>query len=463
MEFLPTWPFGINTQIAFGLLLFAGAIGGFFAHRLSWMPSITGFMVVGLLIGPSGVNLLPAEALELTRPLIDIAIGLILYSLGLTLDLRTILHDRRLVLTGLLESGATFIVTFMLLSLLGLSDLLAGLAAAIVISSSPAVLLHVAHEVGAAGPVTERAKYLVALNNLFSFLAFSALLPVGHLARNTDRLAAFLQPVYQLVGSFLVAALIAIVLVYVSRLTHRASQYRLALIVGALMLGVGIAHALNLSTLFVPLAIGIVVSSLEKDEVISEVAFGEFFEIFFVVLFVYAGAKINIADLREVGWIALAAVVARIAVKVATVYGMEYRRPGVARRPAVATGLLLVPMAGLAIGLAQTAGTLFALEAARLNTLILAAVAILETIGPFIAAWAFRLAGEAGADKTAPHNPNLSAVQARAGNSVGPEGPWRYANSRRWRYGEPACAVQSDAEISRKSGCRCGYGGPRLM
>ena len=356
MEFLPTWPFGINTQIAFGVLLFAGAIGGFFAHRLSWMPSITGFMAVGLLIGPSGVNLLPSAALELTRPLIDIAIGLILYSLGLTLDLRTILHDRRLVLTGLLESGATFLVTFMLLTWLGLPNLLAGLAAAIVISSSPAVLLHVAHEVGAAGPVTERAKYLVALNNLFSFLAFSALLPVGHLARNADRLAAFLQPIYQLVGSFLVAALIATALVYVARLTHRAGQYRLALIIGALMLGVGIAHALNLSALFVPLAIGIVVSSLEKDDVISEVAFGEFFEIFFVVLFVYAGAKINIADLAEVGWIALAVVAIRIAVKVATVYGMEYR-PGVARRPAVATGLLLVPMAGLAIGLAQTAGT----------------------------------------------------------------------------------------------------------
>lgn len=401
MDFLPTWPLGINTQIAFGLLLFAGAIGGFLAHRLSWMPSITGFMVVGLLIGPSGVNLLPAAALGLTRPLIDIAIGLILYSLGLTLDLRTILHDRRLLLTGFLESGATFLVTFFLLTWLGLSDLLAGLAAAIVISSSPAVLLHVAHEVGAAGPITERAKYLVALNNLFSFLAFSALLPAGHLARNADRLSAFLQPVYQLFGSILVATLIATVLVYVSRLTHRAGQYRLALIIGALMLGVGIAHALNLSALFVPLAIGIVVSSLEKDEVISEVAFGEFFEIFFVVLFVYAGAKINIADLAEIGWVALAVVAARIAVKVLTVFGFA-RWQGVAPRPAVATGLLLVPMAGLAIGLGQTADTLFALEAARLNTLILAAVAILETIGPFVAAWAFRLAGEVGADEKAP-------------------------------------------------------------
>ncbi len=53
-------------------------------------------------------------------------------------------------------------------------------------------------------------------------------------------------------------------------------------------------------------------------------------------------------------------------------------------------------MAGLAIGLAQTADSLFALEAAQLNAIVLASVAILETIGPPIAAYAFHLAGETG-------------------------------------------------------------------
>jgi hypothetical protein len=92
----------------------------------------------------------------------------------------------------------------------------------------------------------------------------------------------------------------------------------------------------------------------------------------------------------------LALVTTRITAKWLTVYGMT-RWQGVAPQPAAATGLLLIPMAGLAIGLAQTAETLFALEAAQLNALILATVAILETIGPPIAGWAFRLAGEAGA------------------------------------------------------------------
>ncbi|MEW6165426.1 MAG: cation:proton antiporter [Pseudomonadota bacterium] len=395
LDFLPGWPPQFNAQTAFGLLLFAGVVGGYFAHRISWMPSITGFMAVGVLIGPSGIDLLTSDALDMTRPLIDVALGLILYRLGLSLDLRAMLHDRRLLLTSLLESAATFLASFALLTWLGLPALIAGLAAAIVISSSPAVLIHVAHETGAAGPVTERAKELVALNNLFSFLVFSALLPAGHLAMAADWGKALLQPVYQLVGSLVVAALIGALLVHIARLTRGARQYRLALIIGALMLGVGIAEALHLSALFVPLAIGVVVRTLERDDLISDVAFGEAFELFFVVLFVYAGAKIRLGDLPELAGIALALIAARGAAKWLTVFAMS-RWQGSAPRPAAATGLLLLPMAGLAIGLAQTADTLFALQAAQLNVLILAAVAILETLGPPVAAWAFKFAGEAG-------------------------------------------------------------------
>lgn len=397
MNFLPDWPPSFNAQAAFGLLLFAGVLGGYLAHRISWLPSITGFMAVGLLIGPSGLNALTSEALDLAHPIIDISLGLILYRLGLTLDLRAMLRDRPLLVTGVLESTATFFCCLALLSWLGLPTLVAGLAAAIAVSSSPAILIHVAHEVGAAGPVTERAKELVALNNVISFFAFSALLPVGHLAVSSDWETALLHPAYQLLGSVALAAALAYLLVELARYTRNAPQYRLALIIGAIMLGLGTAKALNLSALFVPLVIGIVVKTLEKEDLLSDVTFGEAFELFFIVLFVYAGAHIDLGLLVELGWIAIALVIVRIVVKWLSVFGVSLAF-GTAPRPATATGLLLVPMAGLAIGLAQTAHQLFALEAEQLMAIVLAAVAILETIGPPVAAWAFRFAGEVAAN-----------------------------------------------------------------
>lgn len=394
MEFLPAWPLEYNLQIAFGVLLMAGVLGGFLAHRISWLPSITGFMAVGFLIGPSGIDLLTQDALDLASPLIGVALALILYRLGLSLDLGAMLHDRRLLFVALAESTATFIACFWVLIELGLAPFLAGMTAAIVISSSPAVLIHVAHELGAAGPTTERAKELVALNNLFAFFAFSTVLPFAHLATEASWTTALMQPIYRLVGSALVASVIAWVLVQLARRTRAAPQYRFALVVGALMLGIGVADAMELSPLFVPLAMGVAVRTIESDrETLSAVEFGEAFELFFIVLFVFAGAKIKPGLIVSLGGMALALVAMRFAVKWVTVYGL-LRWQGIAPQPAAASGLLLMPMAGIAIGLAQTADQLFALDAEALLALVLTAVAILETIGPPIAAYAFQLAGD---------------------------------------------------------------------
>ena len=398
MEFLPSWPPAFTTQMAAGLLLLAGVLGGFVAHHFKWLPSVTGFMLVGLAIGPSGLGLITADALGLARAVVDVSLGLILYRLGLSLDLRAMRTDWSLFYTAALESVATFGAVFLVLSALDVPPLIAALVSAIVVSSSPAVLLHVAHEVGAEGPVTQRSEQLVAFNNMLSFFAFSALLPAGHLAREEDWDVAVLQPLYQFLGSVLLGIVVGVLLYRLSRLVRRAPQYRLALIIGALLLGLGLADALELSPLFVPLVIGVVVSSLEKGEQISGVEFGEAFELLFIVLFVYAGAKLDPGGIGAVLPLALALAVARIAMKVFAVY-LGSRWHGLSPRASVASGLLLVPMAGLAIGLAQTADSLFALQAAQLNALVLTAVAIFETIGPPIAAWAFHLAGETAEDR----------------------------------------------------------------
>ena len=81
MEFLPTFPLQVTTLFFFGFLLFCGALGGYLAHRVPWIPSITGFMLVGLLAGPNGLNLFGFETLERAKIVIDIALALILYRL----------------------------------------------------------------------------------------------------------------------------------------------------------------------------------------------------------------------------------------------------------------------------------------------------------------------------------------------------------------------------------------------
>ncbi|MCB2016067.1 MAG: hypothetical protein KDF54_00890, partial [Hydrogenophaga sp.] len=174
MDFLPAWPSHLNTLFFFGFLLFCGALGGFVAHRIRWLPSITGFMLVGLITGPNVLGIFDHASLEQARIVVDIALALILYRLGLSLDFKALVHDRALLLVSLIESTVTFVAVFFAMKWVGVGSLVAAVVSAIAISSSPAVLLHVSHELGAHGPTTERAQALVALNNVLAFLVFAS-------------------------------------------------------------------------------------------------------------------------------------------------------------------------------------------------------------------------------------------------------------------------------------------------
>lgn len=395
MDFLPANALTFSPLLAFALLLLVGALGGYLAHLTRWLPSITGFMGVGLLIGPSGLGLLDKQTLLDARILVDIALALILYRLGTSLDLRFIRQHPALVLTSLAEATVTFLACFTTLYWLEFNVVLSALISAILISSSPAVLLHVAHETGAKGPVTETAKTLVALNNCWSFLVFAAVIPALLLDQQAGLSQVILQPSYLLFGSALLGVVVGTLLHFLCLRTQTADQYKMALVIGSLMLTLALAQQLQLSALFAPLIVGISVRSLERGPLVSELNFGSAFELFFIVLFVFAGAKLHLTALWQFGMVIILLVGVRTFTKVLMLWlaGTIQRQPA---RASASTGMLLVPMAGLAIGLAQTGSGLSTEHAAVISAVVLGAVTLFETIGPPLTSFAFRFAGEAG-------------------------------------------------------------------
>jgi Kef-type K+ transport system membrane component KefB len=391
----------MNVLLVFGVLLAFGTLGGLLAARVRWLPTITGFMALGLVVGPSGLGLLSQQALSGASVLVDIALGLILFQLGATLHPWLAMKDRALVVTSAVESVLTFVAILALVLWIGTPPVVAVLAAAIAVSSSPAVLMHVAHELHAKGPTVEMAKSLVALNNVIAFVLFSLALPFALRDSNVALITAALLPGYQMVGAIMVSLAVAWVVTRIASLTRKDEEhFRFALVVGAVMLSLGLAQALQVSSLFAALTLGIACRWLQGDHGLSEVQFGGGADVFFIILFVFAGANLHLSDMVQYAPVAAAYVVARSLAKVASVYGcgLVFKLP---QRQALSTGLLLVPMAGLAIGLVQTTSALLPELGARVSALVLAAVAVFETIGPPIAALALRFSGDAGRDTLA--------------------------------------------------------------
>ena len=393
MDFLPAWPLHLNSLTLFGVLLFCGAMGGFVAHRVSWIPSITGFMLVGLVLGPNVLGAFDYAALAEARIVVDIALALILYRLGLSLDIRRLVHDKPLLLVSLVESALVFAAVYGALTWWGLARLPSAVVAAIAISSSPAVLLHVAHELNAEGPVMERAQALVALNNVIAFLVFAGLMPLLYGTSAAPLSTVFGAPLYQLLGSALLGVLGGYALHHVARLTQSAAQYSLALVVGAVALTLGLSQTFGLSALFAPLVLGVVVRSLEKSDLIANMAWDPAFELFFIALFVYSGANLHLSEMVAFAPAVALFVVARSLAKVLGVWGtgLAVRWPREARNN---IGLTLLPMAGMAIGLANTTVSQFPVVGFKVASIVMAAVAVFETLGPPVVARALRWAKE---------------------------------------------------------------------
>ncbi len=393
MEFMPQWPIELNTLFFFGFLLFCGALGGFLAHRMSWLPSITGFMLVGLVAGPNVLGIFDYESLAQARIVVDIALALILYRLGLSLDFKELIRDRPLLLVSLVESALTFAAVYYALVMLGVDELASAVVAAIAISSSPAVLMHVSHELGAHGRTTERSEALVAMNNVIAFLVFAAMMPLMYRQSEAPLTTIIGAPLYQLIGSGVLGVVLGWILHMVARWTRHAPQYSLALVVGAVAMTLGLALSFGLSALFAPLVLGVVVRSAEKTNLIAKMEFGPAFELFFVALFVYAGANLHLKEMAQFAPAAAAFVVARSAAKWIGVAGtgflMKWRK-----KVSLNAGLVLLPMAGMAIGLAQTTNEQFPAIGAQVASIVLAAVAVFETIGPPVVARALAWAGE---------------------------------------------------------------------
>lgn len=403
-EFLPfPWPPAPNAFAMFGVLLLVGLVGGEFARRAR-LPTITGFLVIGFLLGPSISGVLDADLLAAAKPLTEFALALVLFQIGRLLDVRAMAQDPRLLAVSLAECSASFLLVFVVLSQgLGMEPFPSALVAAIGVSSSPAVLFVVARELGASGVLTARAFSLVAINNVVAFLLFTALLP-GLLDGGgaTDAADAVVLASWQLLGALLLGWAMTRLKLYVARWVGLGEPEQFALSLGSIVLALGVAVMLHLSILLALLALGILSRNLDRDGNLNDVQFGHLSSVFFTVLFVVSGAKLHAHELVAAGAAATAFAAARIVGKWSGAW-LATRVSGESPQQALLIGLPLVPMAGLAIGLVDMTEGFDPRISATLSAVVLGAIAIFETIGPIATAFALKRAGEVATDAKVAH------------------------------------------------------------
>ncbi|OGA56533.1 MAG: hypothetical protein A3G81_27620 [Betaproteobacteria bacterium RIFCSPLOWO2_12_FULL_65_14] len=392
--FLPRFPLLANPLALFGVLLLAGALGGELMRRVLKLPRITGYVLIGLALGASGFNVLDARMLGYTRAFLDVGLGLVLFELGRRLDFEWLRHDRWLAVMALTESLLSFGCMFGALVWFDIAPLYAAMAAAIGVSSSPAIVLLVAREQRAEGQVTERALNLVAINSVVAFVLVTMLLSWIHREYSAGWLIVVLHPVYILGASLFAGFLTSVLALVLARWLGKQAEQHLTLLLALVVLLVGAAEMLKFSVLIALLAFGVLARNLDRDHVLMPVDIGRVGQVFFIVLFVVTGALLQVNDLIAGGAIAAVYIAARFVGKSLGLLCLAHLsgiRPGSGGLLSIA----LLPMSGIVLAMTNSAGSLYPEFGAKLATIVLAAALILELVGPLAVQFALRRAGEA--------------------------------------------------------------------
>ncbi|HUL41017.1 MAG TPA: cation:proton antiporter [Burkholderiales bacterium] len=393
-DFLPILPLTLTPPLLFGLLLLLGLLGGEVA-RLFALPRITGYLLVGVLFGPGGLDVLSRDLIQESRVFVDISLGLILFELGRRLDYQWLRRNRWLFATAIAESAFAFWAVYFGLRYFHYEPAFAALAAAIGIATSPAVVLLVAHELRSEGQLTERMLLLTAINSVFAFFSVTMLLPFLLLEQHAGWEKTLLQPLYVTLGSLLTGFVGSYLVLRFAGWLGKREDRQFIMLVGMIVLTVGLARTLNLSVLVALLTLGILARNLDFGHKLMAVEFGHGGQLFFVILFVVTGAGLRFDALPQALFIAGVYIVLRFLGKALAilVFGrLSGLRPGAAGLLSIA----LLPMSGLAVVLVQHTSSFFPEFGARLSAVVLTAVALLELIGPLATQFALKQAGEAG-------------------------------------------------------------------
>lgn len=389
------------------LLMLVALFAGEAVYRLTRLPRAIGPMLVGALASPAALRLVDMGDLEPWKPLLDLAVGVLLFELGTRLQPRWLLHNPWLTLKSLGESllsGALVALVLLQMGAPGGSAVLAGVVA---MSTSPVITLNGIHELSARGQVTERLLTLCAINSVLAVLGLKVWGVVASSLATTGANAwptVLAEALYALCGSFLLGALAGLLVERLSRLLGQASS-RAILQLGLVVLSALLAAQYGLSALLALLVAGVVARTRMGHTLQVEPQFGLLGTALTLLLFLSIGLLATLHGPATLWPWVLAIIVARLVGKTAAVLLLA-RPSGLGWRQSAGLALALQPASGLAVlsvGASFSWPPGWAVPDAQVFDALLIAIGLLQVTGPAFTHWGLRFIAREG--RGAPERP----------------------------------------------------------
>ena len=396
-----------GTALAIGFALIAATLAGELFERIR-LPRISGYLLFGLACGPYGADLISRRMAADLQLVNGLAIALIAFIAGLEINLAR-LRERlgAIVTVGAWTLGTLYVIlgaaVYAAWPWLPIAPEAGGLVrlgmtlvlTTVLVSFSPTVTIAVVTEARARGPLTELVLAVVVLADLALILGFALVLQFMRTLTGLGAAEVGLVPylTWDIFGSLALGAMVGAVFAFYLRLVGR--EVTLVLLAMCVLLSAA-GTAFHVEPLLSALAAGLVVENVappQGDALRRAVERGALPVL--VVFFAAAGASLHVDALATFGPIALGLSALRMAgIWLGVRAGVT--RAGLRDGPAPMLWMGLVSQAGVTLGLTIIVANEFAEWGARIQTLVVALIAIHELIGPILFRNALARAGEVG-------------------------------------------------------------------
>lgn len=398
-------------------LLGIATLVGFYAGRLSRrarLPSIIGYMILGVILGPSVLHLFSDKMLDGLSFITEISLGLVAFSIGSELSLSSLKGlGWGIILIILTESFLAFLVVVGAIYLLTGDFPLALIFGAMAPASAPAGTVAVIHEYKAKGPLTKALYAVVGFDDglaimIFGFAAaFAKSLLVGEATGSTESIMTSLgAPVKEIVLSLVTGAVIGFVFCQMVRRLNNSRDI-FVVVFGAVLLATGLSMRWHLSLILTNMVVGFVLVNTRRETLTRNVTapLHETMTLVFVLFFCLAGAHLKLSVLPGLGLIGVVYILARSAGLVGGAY-IGASLGHVDQKVKKYVGMGILSQAGVAIGLSLIVRHEFVQLDARYGlehaaeigasvlTTVTATCIFFEIIGPILTRVALKKAGE---------------------------------------------------------------------
>ena len=385
----------LNTLLYLALMILAGMLFGRLVKFVR-LPNVTGYLIGGLLLGPSVLNLVPENALGGLSIISEVALGFIAFSIGNEFKIS---YFKRVGVTPIVIAvfESFFAVVFVVLGLLAagrplpFSLVLGAIAAA----TAPAATIMVINQYKSKGPVTETLLSVVAIDDATALMMFGISVAIAQSVLNpgsASLLSSVLSPVKEIGGALLVGGVLGFLFTLPLRWFKKDGN-RLAITVGFVFAAAGLADLLGFSALLTCMTMGAVLANISKDVKHIMRLTDAITPPIFMLFFVASGAELKLSVIPTIGVVGVIYVVLRVAGKMfGAFFGASVCRSEKNIRRWL--GPALIPQAGVAIGLSLVATNVVPDYGAEIRTVILCGTLIYELIGPAVTKFCLKKAGE---------------------------------------------------------------------